>query len=97
MANQIRVRVNSTADPDTVSREVTVDRQDGSPPEVLTYPVPGDVSSFLVPQGAAVTISVQDTDDAGNKSPVTSKDFTVADTFPPAAPGELSLEAIGEE
>lgn len=96
MANQIRVQVNSSADPDTVTREVTVDRKDGSAPEVLTYDI-GSPSSFLVPEGSSVTVSVQDTDNAGNKSPVTSGDFTVADTFPPSAPGEVSLVAIAEE
>ena len=95
MANQIRVQVNSSADPDTVTREVTYS-VDGGTPVVLTYPI-GTPESFLVAEGLPVHVDVQDTDNAGNKSPVTSGDFTVADTFPPSAPGAVSLEAIGEE
>jgi hypothetical protein len=93
--DQIRVQVNSAADDDSISREVTY-TIDGGSPVVLTYPVAAP-ESFLVPQGSALHVDVRDTDDSGNVSPITSGDFTVADTFPPVAPGEVSLTAIGEE
>lgn len=95
--DNLRVEVDSTADPDTETRVVTVDRKDGSPVETIgPYPI-ATPQSFLVPQNSTVTITVQDTDDSGNVSPVTSQDIMVTDTVAPAAPGQIGLAVKGEE
>lgn len=95
MADQIRLQVNSSADPDTETREVTV-TVEGAEPVVLTYPISAP-ESFLVTQGAAFSLSVVDIDDSGNRSEATTGSFVAQDTFAPAAPGSLTVEAIGEE
>lgn len=93
--NQIRMNVNSAADPDVVTREVTVSVE-GAEPLVLTYPI-SEPASFVVGQDVAFTLSVVDIDDGDNRSPATTGSFVAKDTFAPGAPGELSVTAIGEE
>jgi hypothetical protein len=83
--------------PDVVTRELTIDVE-GSPSEELTFAFPGDVPTFVVADGANVTLTLRDTDDAGNESePSPPLTFTATDSLAPAAPGALGVELVGEE
>ena len=94
--DQIRLRVKSSADEDTETREVKYSINDGEA-VTLTYPI-GTPETFLVPQGAKLHVEVVDIDDGGNRSAMTEYNTdSVADTFAPAAPGEVEMEAVAEE
>lgn len=81
---------------DVVSRELKL-VVDG---EVQFLPV--DISSRIfdlppVREGASVTLSVRDTDDAGNISEWSDESsFTARDYFPPKKPGCVNVKLIAE-
>lgn len=92
---------------DVVRREVTVtvdgvqQGPEAQGPSEHTVEVDGVTydafESFDVKQGASVTISAQDIDDAGNRSAPVVYEFKATDTIPPAAPGGLTVRATGEK
>ncbi len=51
---------------------------------------------FDAPQDAAVRLSLVDIDDGGNESTPSVREFVAKDVFPPAQPGELGLNCVGE-
>lgn len=54
--------------------------------------------TFLAEDGAMVSLSLVDIDDAGNRSePSPTLTFTATDTIAPPTPGELGVTVIGEE
>lgn len=92
---QFEVILPPVAAPDVVSREVAVDI-DGT---LATFTVAGDVTkleNLEGAQGATVTVTLVDVDDAGNKSEPSVKIAVLADTFAPPKPGEIDLVVINE-
>lgn len=81
---------------DVVQRELTVSVGDKEPVFVT---VDGDAvrSSVLEGEdGEAVTGTLVDVDDAGNKSEAREFSFVLADTIAPPMPGEVGLEVTEE-
>jgi hypothetical protein len=63
-----------------------------------TIAAPGDekVTGLSGDQGQTAVVTLQDEDDGGNLSEVTTATVVLADTVPPGAPGELGLVITGE-
>lgn len=81
---------------DVVSRELTVS-VDGAEPVVFT--LTGDVvesQEFEAADGAAVTGTLVDVDDAGNKSEAREFTFVLVDTIAPPQPGEVGVKVVSE-
>ncbi|NBW12301.1 MAG: hypothetical protein EBR82_30145 [Caulobacteraceae bacterium] len=84
-------------DGDVVQRQLTVDIA-GEVPTVLTFA--GDATNLgevRADQGATVTLSLVDVDDAGNPSEPAVVEFVATDTIPPAAPGQFGVTLVREE
>lgn len=82
---------------DVVKREVTV-VVDGADPVVLE--LDGDAletGEFAGADGAAVTGTLVDVDDAGNRSPAREFTFTLVDNLAPPQPGEVGVKVTAEE
>lgn len=82
---------------DVVSRELSVSVA-GADAEVLS--VAADATSsqeFTAEQGATVSGSLVDIDDAGNRSPAREFSFVLADTIAPPQPGEVGVEVVSEQ
>jgi hypothetical protein len=84
-------------DNDVVERRLTVDVV-GSEPTTTTFPGDAtDLGEIKVEQGATVTLSLVDVDDAGNPSEPAVFEFTAVDTIAPAKPGEFGVTLVREE
>lgn len=98
MADMLTYVVNVAAptDKDVVQRELIV-TADGN---VVTNRVMAgssiDLGAFTVPQNSNVTVTVTDTDDAGNRSTPAVVDFVAVDTLPPQMPGAISVNLVSE-
>lgn len=95
---QFLIDVPGEATPtDVVSREATVTVGDQLP---QSSEVAGSAEAHLGPfeaeEGAAVSVSVVNIDNAGNRSEARVASFVLADTIAPAAPGEIGLRVVGE-
>ena len=99
MANVLtyRVSVNAPVDGDVVSRELTVTVNGVESTVVTTAGAATDLGSVDVPQDALVVLSLVDVDDAGNKSPPATVEFTAVDTLAPAQPGGFNVALVGEK
>lgn len=93
---QFKVVLPPVVDTDVVSRELSVQVADGEPTVLPLAKDQTEAEGFEGPQDADVSLSLVDIDDAGNRSEASTLDVTLADTFPPAAPGELSIVQTGE-
>lgn len=85
---------------DVVSHEVTLTNatfeDDGS--TVKTVPDgTAEIGMFRADDGANVSTSYVQIDDAGNRSEPVVQSFTSVDDIAPAAPGELGIQHVGEE
>ena len=97
MADLIRVRVlfPPVSDADVETRALTITDPSGSRVEAVAK---DEVQKeFIFSQNASVTLELRDTDDAGNVSPPSVRTFTALDVIPPAQPGEMGVEFVGEE
>lgn len=83
-------------DADVVSRllTITVNGEDMGTAEVAVDLT--ELSVFSAPQDAAVTLTLVDVDDAGNKSEPAVYSFVATDTLAPAQPGGLGVTLTGE-
>lgn len=84
------------AAPDVVEREVVIKIGDVE----TQLNIPGDqtlIEAYEGDQGALVTVSLIDIDDAGNRSPASVATIELLDTFPPPAPGQIGLEIFDEK
>lgn len=84
-------------DADVVTRTLTI-TVNGE--VVATKDYPADTTTFdevSAEQGAAVVLTLVDTDDAGNPSQPAVSEFTATDTIPPAAPGSFGVTLVREE
>lgn len=84
------------AAPDVVEREVVIKIGDVD----TQLNIPGDqtlIEAYEGDQGALVTVSLIDIDDAGNRSPASVATIELLDTFPPPAPGQIGLEIFDEK
>lgn len=85
------------ADGDVVNRKLALTMPDGT---VVNSEVAGkdaaDSETFEVPQDSVVKVSCVNVDDAGNESDPRVQEFTIADTIPPAAPGEMAVKVTSE-
>lgn len=99
MANVLtyRVSVNAPVDGDVVSRELTVTVNGVESTVVTTAGNATDLGSVDVPQDALVVLSLVDVDDAGNKSPPATVEFTAVDTLAPAQPGGFNVTLVSEK
>jgi hypothetical protein len=90
----------ATADADVVSAEVSVAIDGGSPIVVtVARDAEAEDAGFAGPDGASVVVGVTYIDDATptpNRSSLTEKTYTLADTIAPAAPGEPVLTVTSE-
>jgi hypothetical protein len=93
---QFKVVLPEVADSDVVSRELSVKIGEGEPDVRIVAAGVVEVEGFEGPQNAPVVLSLLDIDDAENRSEPSTLETVLADTFPPAKPGELSLVATGE-
>lgn len=83
--------------PDVVSYELT-QVIDGGAPVVLAVKLGDPKPEIKVADGAKVSLTVIEVDDAGNKSPASPAfEFTAADTIAPGAPDAPSVELVREE
>lgn len=74
------------------SREFTSQTND-APPVVNTFPGDAaDASAGSAVIGDVVSMSLVDIDQAGNRSPASTRSITVADTVPPHQPDALNVE-----
>lgn len=81
---------------DVTSQELTIVVA-GSDPDVRTVAVGGSVELSLT-DGASVSVTQVDIDDAGNRSePGPAIDFVANDTIPPPAPGQPTVMLLREE
>ena len=89
------VGLASSVSPDVVKRvlKVTVDNV-----ETVTEVDTSAISHVLDPvkEGANVTVSLQDVDDAGNASEWATATFVAKDTLPPDTPGIPTVRLIKE-
>lgn len=82
---------------EVVSREASVTVGDGlTQTSALEGSGDAEVGPFEGAQDTAVTVSVVNIDDAGNRSEPRTQSFVLVDTIPPAAPGEIGLRVTGE-
>lgn len=85
------------AAPDVVEREVVITIGDA----VTQLNIPGDqtlIEAYEGDQGALVTVSLIDIDDAGNRSPASvSPVIILVDTIAPPQPGQIGLEIFDEK
>ena len=82
---------------DVVNREVKLSFDDGGLLTVNLEPSAETTSVLRGAEGAQVTVSLVDVDDAGNRSEPSVAVFDLVDVIPPPQPGELSLNIVGEE
>lgn len=83
-------------DADVISRALTV-VVNGE--DMGTSSVPGNMTElgvFSAPQGADVTLTLVDIDNAGNNSEPAVYSFVATDTIAPAQPGGLGVTLTGE-
>jgi hypothetical protein len=80
---------------DVVTRELTVTIAGATEVKNLS-PDTVEVNDLVGPQDAEVVLVLVDIDDAGLRSAAATLTGVLADTFPPAAPGSLALQTIGE-
>ncbi len=81
---------------DVVSRELTVSVDGGEP---VVFTLAGDVvesQEFEAADGAAVTGTLVDVDDAGNKSEAREFTLVLVDTIAPPQPGEVGVKVVSE-
>ena len=85
------------AAPDVIEREVVVKIDDVE----TQFNIPGDqtlIEAYEGDQGALVTVSLIDIDDAGNRSPASvSPVIILVDTIAPPQPGQIGLEMFDEK
>lgn len=100
MADKLTFNVVVPAEPvptDVVRREAELSLPDGT---TQTATLEGAGESRLGPfegdEGASVGVSVVNVDNAGNSGPPRQASFTLVDTIPPVAPGEIGLEIVSE-
>ena len=103
MADMIRVRVAFPAiqpENDDVEQLEFSYSVNGAEAVVELLPKETALKELTFPQDARVSLSLVYLDDATptpNRSPASTREFVALDTVPPAAPGELGVEVIGEE
>lgn len=97
MALVYAVTAGAPVDGDVVSRELTV--VVGGEVVSTTAFGGGDTSlgEISVPQDAAVTLTLVDIDDAGNRSQPAVVEFAATDTIAPAQPGSFGVSLVREE
>lgn len=98
VANRFRVRVllPPIVDPDTINAELScLVNGVAEPPK--TFDRIATDTEYVFDQGASVKLSLVNIDDAGNRSTPSEREFVVTDNVPPAQPGELAIEVLGEE
>jgi hypothetical protein len=102
-----KIRFNAILPPldpkaDVVERELTVTELYDDRPNVdhKFTAAKGDakVEGISLDQGASVMVSLVDIDDGGNRSEASvAGPLEILNTFPPAMPGMVALEFVGEE
>ncbi len=80
---------------DVVSQEFSVE-VDGTPQPLQVLASDATSADFEAKQDSSVVVELVNVDDAGNRSIPQRLAFTAIDTFAPAQPGEISVEATGE-
>jgi hypothetical protein len=84
-------------DSDVVERQLTIDVGNETP-KVVTFPANAtNLGEVQAEQGATVTLSLVDLDDAGNPSEPAVVEFVATDTIPPAQPGQFGVTLVREE
>jgi hypothetical protein len=84
-------------DSDVVERQLTID-VGSETPKVVTFPSGAtNLGEVQAEQGATVTLSLVDLDDAGNSSEPAVVEFVATDTIPPAQPGQFGVTLVREE
>lgn len=96
MALVYSVTAGPPTDSDVTFRTLTV-VVNGETQSSTEYP-PGTTTfgELVFEQGAAVVMTLVDTDDAGNPSSPASLEFVANDTIPPAAPGGFGVTLVRE-
>lgn len=90
------VTAGPVVDGDVVSRELSV-VVDGVSEGTRNFPPnTTNFGQLEVPQDAAVSLTLVDIDDAGNRSEPAVADFRARDTLPPAAPGSFGVTLLSE-
>jgi len=84
-------------DSDVVERQLTIEVGTEAP-KVVTFPSGAtSLGEVQAEQGATVTLSLVDLDDAGNPSEPAVVEFVATDTIPPAQPGQFGVTLVREE
>jgi hypothetical protein len=84
-------------DSDVVERQLTIDVGTETPKVVTFSANATSLGEVQAEQGATVTLSLVDLDDAGNPSEPAVVEFVATDTIPPAQPGQLGVTLVREE
>lgn len=82
---------------DVVSREVTVVVAGADPVVINLGGDAVETPEFSGEDGATVTGTLVDIDDAGNRSPAREFSFTLVDNLAPPQPGEVGVKVTAEE
>jgi hypothetical protein len=91
-----KVVLPTVVDADVESRELSVKIGDADAVVTAVAKDAVEVNGLSGPQDAAIELSLVDIDDAGNKSQASVLNTVLTDVFPPATPGELSIQQTGE-
>jgi hypothetical protein len=102
MADQIRYRIGFPPiqeENEDVETQKFSYRVGGVEPVVELLPKDITFKEYTFEQGKAVHLELSYLDDADppNEGPISKRDFVAADTVAPGAPGEMTVEAVGEE
>jgi hypothetical protein len=91
------VALPALSDPhDVVKRHVKVSVDGTLISETVAAPGDEKVTGLSGPQGSTAVVTLQDEDDGGNLSEVTTATAVLTDVVAPAAPGELGIAITGE-
>lgn len=91
------VSAGAPVDADVVSREFAVVVNGGAPTTSTFIAATTSLGEIKVDQGATVTLTLVDVDDAGNRSQPATVEFVAQDTIPPAQPGSFGVTLVREE
>jgi hypothetical protein len=82
--------------PDVVVRELTISIEGKDTIVQNVDPIVTIISDLSGPQGAEVSVSLIDVDDAGNRSAQANASIILADNFGPSTPDQIGFELTGE-
>lgn len=91
---KLQVMLPATLPEDQVTKREFSYTVNGGDPTVLTPELTQASVEFTAPENATLSMSLRDSDAAGNWSEKRTRDLTVTDTIPPHQPGEFQVNVV---